>query len=118
MLKRIAPIENITNESAVGSGKVDHILFKLKAYRTFINDTNEELIDENSCRFGRWFNEHKAIIADDSKAVSSVNTHHKNVHQKAKEAVQVWKNSKFSEAIKIMKKHLTYTNNYVTIIYD
>ncbi len=94
---------NIQNEAAVMNGKLDHILFKLKGYNAFINNTNETLIDENSCRFGRWFNGVKNTL-NESKVVSSVASHHANVHQKTKKAVEAWRENKFQEAIELMKE--------------
>jgi len=94
--------ENISNEIGVGTGKLDHILFKLLAYNSFINSTREELIDENSCRFGQWFHTNKDKIKDDTKTISSLNSHHTTVHQEAKHAVELWQNEEFEKAIKVM----------------
>ena len=96
--------ENIANEVGVGTGKIDHILFKLLAYNSFINGTREELIDENSCRFGRWFNEKKEIIKDDTKTVSSMHSYHTAVHQESKHAIELWQNEEFAKAIEVMAK--------------
>jgi len=95
---------NISNEIGIGTGKLDHILFKLLAYNSFINDERNELIDENSCRFGKWFNTNKEKIKDDTKAVSSLHSHHGIVHQEAKHAVQLWLNQDYAKAIEAMQK--------------
>ena len=95
---------NISNEVGVGVGKLDHILFKLLGYNAYINDTNDDLIDENSCRFGKWFTDNKDKIKDDTKAISSVSTHHTAVHQKTREAVKLWRNSEFEKSIKLMQE--------------
>ena len=94
--------ENITNEINVGTGKIDHILFKLQAYNTFINDEKSDMIDEHSCRFGRWFANNKDKIKDDTKTISFLINHHANVHQKAKLAVEQWLAGKYEEAMKTM----------------
>jgi uncharacterized phage infection (PIP) family protein YhgE len=94
--------ENITNEINVGTGKIDHILFKLQAYNTFINGEKSNMIDEHSCRFGRWFADNKDKIKDDTKTISSLTHHHANVHQKAKLAVEQWLAGKYAEAMKTM----------------
>ena len=96
--------ENISNEVGVGTGKLDHILFKLLAYNSFINNTREDLIDEHSCRFGKWFNENKEKIKDDTKTVSSLGSHHTTVHKESKHAVELWQNEDFVKAIEIMGK--------------
>jgi len=101
--KNIANItENITNEVGIGVGKLDHILFKLLGYNTYINNVSEELINENNCRFGKWFEVNKDKIKDDTKTISLLNSHHAIVHQKTREAVELWKNSEFKKSIEIM----------------
>ena len=94
--------ENITNEVGIGTGKLDHILFKLMGYNAFINDEDNELIDENSCSFGKWFNDNKEKIKDDTKTINSLGNHHAIVHQKTKEAVTLWKEGNFEKAIETM----------------
>ena len=96
--------ENISNEIGVGTGKIDHILFKLLGYNAFINHEKGELIDENSCRFGKWFDENKVKIKDDSKTVSSVETYHAVVHQDTKQAVKLWEDEQYVKAIEAMKE--------------
>ncbi|MFK5938380.1 MAG: methyl-accepting chemotaxis protein [Sulfurimonas sp.] len=96
--------ENISNEIGVGTGKLDHILFKLLAYNAFINDEKNELVDENSCRFGKWFEENKVKIKDDSKTISSLGSHHAIVHQETKHAVKLWEDEQYENSIKQMKK--------------
>ncbi len=96
--------ENISNEIGVGTGKIDHILFKLLAYEAFIDGKESAMVDENSCRFGQWFNKHKEKIKDDTKAISSLNSHHALVHQEAKHAVKLWSEGQFAKAIETMAK--------------
>ncbi len=99
-------VDNISHEIAIGNGKLDHILFKLIAYNTFISHEKPiNMIDENNCRFGKWFKEIATkILADDQKTISSVDTHHIKVHQGAKKAVDLWLDGKFDEALKMMKE--------------
>ncbi len=94
--------ENITNEVDIGTGKLDHILFKLLGYNAFIADDNPTIIDENSCRFGKWFNVNKEKIKDDTQAISSLTAHHQAVHQKTKEAIEQWKKHEFTKAVELM----------------
>ena len=96
--------ENISNEIGVGTGKLDHILFKLLGYNTFINNEKSELVDEHSCRFGKWFEENKVKIKDDSKTISSLGSHHVVVHQETKHAVKLWEDEQYTKAIELMKK--------------
>ena len=96
--------ENITNEIGIGTGKIDHILFKLQAYDLYINSTNQDLVDENSCRFGKWFTLNKEKIKSETKIIGDVNKHHAVVHQSAREAVRLWNEGNFAHAIDIMAK--------------
>ena len=96
--------ENISNEIGIGTGKIDHILFKLLGYNAFINNEKSELIDEHSCRFGKWFNENKVKIKDDSKTISSIETQHAIVHQDTKQAVSLWEDAQYAKAIESMKQ--------------
>ena len=96
--------ENISNEIGIGNGKIDHILFKLSGYNAFINDENPNLPDEHSCRFGKWFEENKQKIKDDTKTINNLDSHHTIVHQNSKEAVGLWKKGEFAKAIEKMKE--------------
>jgi len=96
--------ENITNEIAVGTGKLDHILFKLDSYNTYINNESTTLGDENSCRFGKWFAINKEKIKSETKVVNDVNKHHSVVHQGAREGVKLWNEGNFTNAIDSMVK--------------
>jgi len=94
--------ENISNEIGIGTGKLDHILFKLQGYNFFINNEQSNLIDENGCRFSKWFNDNKSKIKDDSKTISSLTSHHAIVHQKTKVAVDLWSKDNHEKAIEVM----------------
>ncbi len=94
--------ENITNETNIGVSKLNHILFKLLAYNYFISHEESNMIDENSCAFGKWFDKNKEKIKTDAGVISSVNKHHAIVHQKAKEAVNKWKKAEYKNAIDTM----------------
>lgn len=101
---RISEItENITNESGIGNGKLDHILLKLLGYNAFINGETPSISDEHSCAFGKWFDANKEKIKNASKTISSVGTHHAAVHQGIKEAVSQWQTGEFKKAITKMK---------------
>jgi len=102
--KRINSVtENITNEVGIGTGKLDHILFKLEGYNMFINGIVPSLTDENSCRFGQWFSQNQFKIKDDKTTIANLTKHHAIVHQKTKEAVKHWANHEYEKAIKTME---------------
>ncbi|SFV60398.1 Methyl-accepting chemotaxis protein [hydrothermal vent metagenome] len=97
--------ENIASEIGVGTGKIDHILFKLRAYNTFINDQRSEMLDENQCRFNRWFStEAKKIIQNDTKTINDVQRYHSIVHKKAIQAVEKWLDGEYEKALEDMKE--------------
>ena len=93
--------ENIRSETNVANGKVDHIIFKLLGYKKFLYNEDNDIIDENHCRFGKWFATVKNSI--DPKIVSFVADHHKNVHQGIKEAIKLWENGDADKAIERLK---------------
>ncbi len=95
---------NISNEIGIGNGKLEHILFKLLAYDTFLNNSNQELGDEHSCLFGQWFSKNQVLIKDDTATINSLGKHHTIVHQKTKEAVDLWQSEDFVKAIQTMKE--------------
>ncbi len=102
---RIAEItDNITNESNIVNGKLDHILFKLLAYNYFINNDDSRLIGADECTFGKWFQEAKQQISGDPALVKSVGEHHATVHEKANEAVKLWTEKEYKKAIEAMEK--------------
>ncbi|MBN2816086.1 MAG: chemotaxis protein [Campylobacterales bacterium] len=94
--------ENITNEIEIGTGKLDHMLFKLQGYKKFLYGEAPTLGDEHSCNFGKWFDTNKVKIKDDAKVISSLTTHHVTVHSKTQEAVKQWETGEYEAAVKNM----------------
>ncbi len=79
---------NIIREMNVSNGKIDHIKLKLQAYKAILDKTDVHLVDENSCRFGKWFNsEVKSLLSKNPQVLNSVNQAHVNVHQLLQKAV-------------------------------
>jgi len=95
---------NLLNETTINMGQIDHILFKLQLYKAMIQNQKSDLTDENHCDFGEWFRENAKLISDDTKTISSVNTHHSTVHQKGKKAVDEWNKQEFSKALEDMQQ--------------
>ncbi len=102
--ERISHItQNITNETGIGSGKADHILYKLEGYNAFLNNSQPNLLDETQCRFGQWFTQNRDTIKSETQTISSLEQHHRNVHVGVKEAIEMWqKHSKYKEAVERM----------------
>ncbi len=103
--ERISHItRNITTETGIGSGKADHILYKLEGYNAFLNNTQPHLLDETQCRFGKWFATNRDAIKNETQILSSLEQHHRNVHVGVKEAIDLWqKNSRYKDAMERMR---------------
>ncbi|WP_373036902.1 methyl-accepting chemotaxis protein [Sulfurimonas sp.] len=98
--------KNITNEIGIGNGKADHILFKLLAYKAFVNaDRPSTIQGENECRFGKWFAANQEQVKGETQMLNSLTKHHSNVHNGVKEAISYWMDDKdYSAAVKRMKR--------------
>ncbi len=102
--ERISSItSNITNEIGIGNGKADHILYKLEGYNAFIHGKRPNLLSENECRFGKWFQINSKPIENETQVISSLTKHHKNVHDGVKEAIVYWMdNQDYAKAVERM----------------
>ncbi|WP_423841357.1 methyl-accepting chemotaxis protein [Wolinella succinogenes] len=76
---------NVTNEISVSNGKIDHILLKLKGYNAALAKESVQILDQYSCRFGKWFSKAKELLAPTT--VSEVSEHHAKVHEGLQKAV-------------------------------
>jgi hypothetical protein len=45
----------VLNQTFVGLAKLDHLLFKVRAYQGFVGKEKSEFSDHHSCRLGRWY---------------------------------------------------------------
>ncbi len=80
---------SVTDEIKVSNGKIDHILLKLTGYKAALKGEKVDIKDENSCRFGKWFQTvEKSLLGSEKKAVSEVHQAHTNVHKSLKNAVE------------------------------
>ncbi len=77
----------LTNEFNVSNGKIDHIALKIVGYKAILNHEEVNIPDENSCRFGKWFNEVSHNLLKGSSRISSIAKHHATVHQGVKAAM-------------------------------
>ncbi len=72
----------------VSNGKIDHIHLKLQGYNSILQNSPKDIADEKSCRFGKWYeSELKQLLSSNREALSSIEQHHKNVHQGLKKAL-------------------------------
>ncbi|NPA73491.1 MAG: chemotaxis protein [Epsilonproteobacteria bacterium] len=82
---------NITREINISNGKIDHIKLKLQTYKSILNNERTEVMDENSCRFGKWFNEEvKSLLSSNKQVLSAVDHEHKQVHRLLKKALDAY----------------------------
>ena len=78
---------SLTNEFNVSNGKIDHIALKIVGYKAVMKGEEVNIADENSCRFGKWFNEVSHNLLKGSSRISSITKHHATVHQGIKAAM-------------------------------
>ncbi len=96
---------SVTDEINVSNGKIDHILLKLSGYKAALESKKVDIIDENSCRFGKWFHSiEKSVLGSEKKAVSDIHKEHTNVHQSLKSAIECFS----KEDVASYKKGLEY----------
>jgi phage shock protein A len=97
--------QNITNEIGIGNGKADHILFKLLAYKAFMyKNRPQEIQNENECRFAKWFSVNSEQIKDEKEFLSSLQSHHANVHHGVKDAIASWLDStNYEKSVELME---------------
>ena len=91
---------NITREMYISNGKIDHIKLKLRAYKAMIENKKINLIDENSCRFGKWFaSEAKKLISKNQQVIQKVDQEHRGVHQFLQKALDEYFRSKDMDTV-------------------
>jgi len=96
--------QDLTNELHVSNGKIDHIALKLAGYKALIDNAKVTIIDEHSCRFGRWFSEVTRTTLKGNSHIASITKHHTNVHQGLKQAIALAESGKLDEAVIAMQK--------------
>jgi len=96
--------QNLTNELHVSNGKIDHIALKLLGYKAILKDEKVTIMDENSCRFGRWFAEASRTLLKGNSHISNIERYHREVHQGLQQAITLHKEDKVPEAVDTMSK--------------
>jgi len=95
--------QNLTNELNVSNGKIDHIAMKLAGYNALLNSETIHIMDENSCRFGKWFSEVSQTLLKGNSRIPSITKHHANVHQGLNKAIDAQAKGRHEDAIKNME---------------
>jgi uncharacterized protein YoxC len=96
--------ENLTNELHVSNGKIDHIALKLTTYKSFFEKKSANIMDENSCRFGKWYASVSGTLLKGNSHLSSITQHHKIVHQSLRKALDFELAHDHTNAVKEMTK--------------
>jgi len=89
----------VTDELQVNVGKIDHISLKVQTYRAMLNESSADIIDENSCRFGKWYGTAASTFLKGNSSLNSITKHHTNVHQGLKESIKLQLDKKYAEAL-------------------
>lgn len=80
----------IQNQLFASLAKIDHVVFKHKAYSTVLNDENmHEFVDHKQCLFGKWYLNEGMQFFGKTKAYTILDTFHHDVHKYAIENVKI-----------------------------
>ncbi len=72
---------NMENSTFIVLAKIDHIVYKTKAYNSMINSNLElAVVDHHNCRLGKWYDGEGATRFSNSPSFKSFNEPHKVVH--------------------------------------
>ena len=93
----------VTNELQVNLGKIDHISLKVQAYKAIINASSENIPDENSCRFGKWFRESANTFLKGNSSLSTITKHHEIVHKSLQDAINLNSQANYEQALSKIK---------------
>ncbi len=110
--------EYVTDELRVNIGKIDHIALKVQVYRAMIEERVIEIISENSCRFGKWFQEVGTTILKGNTVVSEISRDHANVHQGLQEAMNYQSEGQYDKALERIKDVEVSSKNAFNTLFD
>jgi methyl-accepting chemotaxis protein len=75
---------NMENSTFIVLAKIDHIVYKTKAYSSIINNEAQlETVDHHSCRLGKWYEGEGERRFGESPSFKSFNAPHQIVHARA-----------------------------------
>lgn len=94
---------DILNLTFVGLAKLDHLLFKIKAYKGILEKNTSQFGDHHQCRLGKWYEEGlgKRNFSHLS-SYQSLNTPHKEVHDSIIKCANMMNESNTQEAYELM----------------
>lgn len=81
---------DVLNLTFVGLAKLDHLLFKVKAYKGILEKSTSEFVGHHECRLGQWYDEGlgKRNFSH-LPSYQSLNAPHKAVHEYIIDAMQL-----------------------------
>lgn len=94
-----AKTQHVTDELQVNVGKIDHISLKVQGYRALITQSSQNIQDESSCRFGKWYAEATSTFLKGNSSLNAITNHHTNVHRGLQEAINLNLDAKHQEAL-------------------
>lgn len=104
--------ENISHDLFIALAKIDHVIFKSRAYlAVFKENTEEKLSDASSCRFGKWYGSHGKEAFDSNPNYRLIDKPHKEVHNELKSALDILKNQDIVENAQRIKDHFSQSEN-------
>jgi len=111
---------NVERELNISNGKIDHIKLKLQSYKSIIENKKIDIIDEDSCRFGKWFNaEVKKLLSKNQQALNTINQEHSQIHQILKQVLNEYFDAhNFDTVLKDIEKVEYYSDESFEILLD
>ncbi len=76
-----------SNKIYTGQFKMDHFLYKIRAYEVVAKGDSLELKDHNNCRFGEWYQNEGKKLFGKTKSYQALQSFHKEFHDNVKKAV-------------------------------
>jgi len=85
-------VANMENKVFVALAKIDHVVYKSRAYNTVLNEENtDNLTSHTNCRLGLWYEKEGESIFGHTKAFKTMVTPHKKVHDMVQDNVNLLK---------------------------
>ncbi len=99
------------NKNFVVLAKIDHILFKAKAFAAVEQENKETFEDHHACRFGKWYDKEGAETFSHSKSYTALKTPHKIVHESVIQTMAILNEKGASHNTEQIKANFTKMEN-------
>ncbi|PHQ89147.1 MAG: chemotaxis protein, partial [Sulfurimonas sp.] len=91
--------QEVTNELHVNVGKIDHIALNIQVYKALLTSKSVDILDENSCRFKKWYGEATSTFLKGNSRLSEINKEHTNVHKGLRKSIKLHQDTKYAESL-------------------